>query len=678
MNLRMPLLFLTLYCSLCLSSEDVMTMPVDQPINKRAIDYFDLPLHDIFNIQVRSASRFEQNIFHAPSAISIIHRGEILRSPAHTIPELLQYVVGIDAFTKTYSDMDVAARGRARDETSKMLVMIDGQVVNVVPYMGMQWPTLPISLDDIERIEILRGVGTGVYTATSQVGVIQIYTLAAAQRDAVKLSSTYGEAGTHQNALHLSQQISNNFVLAATLSYVQTEKEGDKEAAEVGNWHIKDSAKIKGLTFRGDYNRQDFSYQLSGGMTSGREGYNASPGDYSLDRSEKESLFFSHWFNQDLSNTDNINLRIGYRTLRQRNERFEDNQYVFKYQLRNGDGLDVDLQYNIARLEGHQWMLGLNYVALHASREINNLSGPYVYDEKDTLYAVYIQDQFLAFNDRLQLTLGGRYDQWNDIDQEWTPRVVANVFLIPNKLVLRLASTTSFRRQNFDESFYYTEFGPPDTGWFKGSTITATTNNTGEFIAGGQRESEKMLAHEIGLRWQYSPQTMITTEYYYNKVSDIISLIVYDTVTVGTTAIPNLGATTIDEEVVYQGLELESKSQWSDNTRFFLNYTYQWAEDGQGHDLKNLPKNKVSTGIQYYRYFDFDIRARYVSEVTYLEVPGIEVASYTSLDIAISKRINRQFFMKLSVLNLLDEKHYEYPIYTQIGRKALLTLKFSF
>lgn len=74
----------------------------------------------------------------------------------------MQYVVGMDGYTKTHTDMDVSARGFAYDETPKTLVLIDGQPVNVVVYSGMQWPTLPITLEDIERIEVLRGPGSAI------------------------------------------------------------------------------------------------------------------------------------------------------------------------------------------------------------------------------------------------------------------------------------------------------------------------------------------------------------------------------------------------------------------------------------------------------------------------------------------------------------------------------------
>ncbi|MBI3815615.1 MAG: TonB-dependent receptor plug domain-containing protein, partial [Nitrospinae bacterium] len=164
---------------------------------------------------VVTASRYEESILESPSAISVITHEEIIRSPANTIPELLQHVVGMDGYTKTYTDMDIAARGSAYDETSKMLVLMDGQPVNVTPYSGIQWPTLPLSLSDIERIEVMRGPGSAIYGADALVGVINIFTRESGKRKDT-LSVSYGEKGTSYNTAHFSHTFSDNLSFALT------------------------------------------------------------------------------------------------------------------------------------------------------------------------------------------------------------------------------------------------------------------------------------------------------------------------------------------------------------------------------------------------------------------------------------------------------------------------------
>jgi outer membrane receptor protein involved in Fe transport len=187
-----------------------------------------------------------------------------------------------------------------------------------------------------------------------------------------------------------------------------------------------------------------------------KEGYNLSPGDSSMDKSEKDTFLLNNKLGYHFQSSDDLQLRVGYRGLRQENEKFDadNNEYLFKYKMKRSDGFDIDLQYNVNRMENHAVVVGLNYSNLTASREISNPSGMYIYDETDTLYAFYIQDQFHLFDDHIQLTLGARYDKWDDFDGVLTPRAAVNIsFPGKEEITLRLAATTSFRRPSFDESY---------------------------------------------------------------------------------------------------------------------------------------------------------------------------------------------------------------------------------
>ena len=653
------------------------------------IDDFDAELQEEFKwlqaerteIIVTTASRVEQKLSDSPSAISVITQNEILRAPVHTIPELLQYVVGMDGYTKTYTDMDVAARGMSYDETPKMLVLIDGQPVNVVAYSGVQWPTIPITLDDIERIEILRGPGSSVYGADALVGIIHIFTKAAKDRKTM-ISVLYGEGGTSHNSLQFSTQLADKLYLGASIAYVRTEKEGEKETNEATsvapNWEIKDWAEIASGNFRLDYKNSSIDFSTIGGYSTDKEGYNPSPGDNSIDRSEKKTFFLNNKFSYLFENSDDLQLRLGFRGIRQENQKFDANQnkYLFKYKMKKSDGFDIDLQYNVNRIANHGIILGVNYSNLKGSREISNPSGMYVYDEKDTLYAVYIQDQFRLFNNRLQLTLGGRYDKWDDFEAVFTPRAALN-FSFPSlkDISLRLAATTSYRRPSFDENYYFVKFGQQNTGWFKGGAITQTTNNTGEIIAGKSLKPEKLTAYELGIRWQPDAKNLLGIEYYHNKITNIIGYNVYDVVPPG---VPNLGFDNLSDEHIIQGIEFETKRRFSDTWGGFFNYTYQWGEDGSGNKLESLPENKFNAGINYFGIVDVDLRMRYVSATTFAEVPNVPVEDYTTVDLAVSKAFSKALFVKLSVMNLLADKHYEYPLYTNMTRKAMITFKYSF
>lgn len=101
------------------------------------------------------------------------------------------------------------------------------------------------------------------------------------------------------------------------------------------------------------------------------------------------------------------------------------------------------------RLENHTIIAGTNFSRLWASRDIANTT-PCFYDESESLWAGYFQDQIRLFNDRMLLTLGGRYDKWTNNDGILTPRAATNIFFWDKKITTRLAAGRSFRRPSFD------------------------------------------------------------------------------------------------------------------------------------------------------------------------------------------------------------------------------------
>ncbi len=635
----------------------------------------EMSFDDLVNMEVVSASKYSQSLLESPSAISIVTREDILYSAAQTIPELLQYVVGMDGYTKTHTDMDVAARGFAYDETSKMLVQIDGQAANVVAYGGMQWPTLPLTLDEIERIEIVRGSASSIHGADALVGTVNIITRNARERGN-KVSALYGERGTGQYQAGIAQALDDSWSFSVNGGFTQTEKQGDFEtpAAKLvaPNYDLKDWANIYTGTYRVDYEADDLSFSSLGGFTTDTEGYNPSPGDNSIDRSEKQTVFVTNQLQKQLGD-DSVVMRLGYRTLRQENQRWDDGDYVYKYKVRKGDGIDFDGQYILKRHENSTLIGGASLSYFEASRDIANAT-PYVYDESDRLFSAYAQEELRLLDRRLALTVGGRYDKWETLDGVISPRAAVNYALFDAKVNLRVSAGRSFRRPSFDENYYFVTW---PGGWFKGAAIGESTEG-GTEVAGESLKPERMTSYEFGVRATPDGATFLGLEFFHESVKDNIGYVVYESAN----DVLNLGfSNTVDVVEVY-GVEVEAKRFLTRQVSSFLNYTYQNADisltGGPTIDWENAPNNKLSGGIRYHGPVAVDLRFRYVSDLAYQEISSIPVADYWTTDLAVSKALANGIFAKLSVMNLLDDERYEYPMYTAITRRATMTLKYLF
>ena len=127
---------------------------------------------------VESAARHKQEIGMSPSAITVITRKDVEASGANTIPDLLRIVPGMEVMVVSPFFTALTARLYLTNENNHFLVLIDGRECNIELLGQPPWEVQPIMLEDIERIEIIRGPGSSLYGANAVAGVISITTRA--------------------------------------------------------------------------------------------------------------------------------------------------------------------------------------------------------------------------------------------------------------------------------------------------------------------------------------------------------------------------------------------------------------------------------------------------------------------------------------------------------------------
>lgn len=149
------------------------------------LDLFDLSLEELMNIEIVSVSKKAESSFMAPLSSTVLTRDEILASSATTIEEALRLVPGMLVREETNGNLDVHIRGNENlppgnftfyTENQMSLVMIDGRPVYNYVNGGTFWEALPISIVDVERIEVVRGPATALYGPNAVTGAINIIT----------------------------------------------------------------------------------------------------------------------------------------------------------------------------------------------------------------------------------------------------------------------------------------------------------------------------------------------------------------------------------------------------------------------------------------------------------------------------------------------------------------------
>ena len=159
----------------------VVLAPVGPGITAQTGDLTEQSLEDLMNIRVTSVSKREQKMSDAAAAIFVISSEDIRRSGALNIPDLLRMVPGMDVAQLDSSRWAVSTRGFNGQYSNMLLVLVDGRTVYNPIFAGVFWDSQTMLLEDIERIEVIRGPGAAVWGSNAVNGVINIITRTAAE-----------------------------------------------------------------------------------------------------------------------------------------------------------------------------------------------------------------------------------------------------------------------------------------------------------------------------------------------------------------------------------------------------------------------------------------------------------------------------------------------------------------
>ena len=145
---------------------------------------------------VELAGRHRQEIGMSASAITVITREDIEASGATTVTDVLRLVPGMEVILASPFNSSLTARLNWNTENNHFLVLIDGREINSELLGQPLWEIQPISLEDIERIEVIRGPGSFLYGANALAGVVSITTRAVPEKTSAWALLAGGEVGS--------------------------------------------------------------------------------------------------------------------------------------------------------------------------------------------------------------------------------------------------------------------------------------------------------------------------------------------------------------------------------------------------------------------------------------------------------------------------------------------------
>src|ERR1700687_4754444 len=137
-------------------------------------DLTQVSIENLMNMEVTSVSKKEQKLSRTASAVFAITRDDIQRSGATSIPDLLRMVPGMEVAQINGNTWAISARGLNGQFSNELLVMMDGRNVYTPTFGGVFWDTFDLPLENIERIEVIRGPGGTVWGENAVNGVVNI------------------------------------------------------------------------------------------------------------------------------------------------------------------------------------------------------------------------------------------------------------------------------------------------------------------------------------------------------------------------------------------------------------------------------------------------------------------------------------------------------------------------
>lgn len=368
-------------------------------------DLTQFGLEDLMNVHVTSVSKRDQKLSKTGAAIYVINQEDIRRSGATNIPDLLRMVPGVDVAQIDSNQWNISIRGFTA-ATNKVLVLIDGRSAYVNTFSGVFWDVIDVPLEDIERIEVIRGPGGTVWGANAVNGVINIITKHS--RD-TKGGLVTGGAGSKETAAGLAQyggDLGSKGTYRAFGQYANVDNStfsGGQPAAD--GWHEWHAG------FRSDWNLSSRDTLMVSGdlLTTAAGGTmtatfpDAPPRQAKVDRrlTNISGNVLGRW-DRTLANGSDTSLQFYYSALRRDGEAAAGV---------SNNTADVEFKHHLSARARNDIVWGLDYrvttddvrpVASYAFR----INPPH---RTDNLFSAFVQDE-IRLSSSVFLTLGTKFE----------------------------------------------------------------------------------------------------------------------------------------------------------------------------------------------------------------------------------------------------------------------------
>jgi len=368
-------------------------------------DLMALSLKDLMNVTVTSPSKRKQKYYSTAAALFVITQDDIRRSGAQSIPEALRLAPGVNVQQINANQYSISIRGQNDLFSNKLLVLIDGRPVYSPTFAGVWWPALNYPMQDIERIEVLRGPSGAVWGANAVNGVINIITKNARDTQGLMIS---GGTGSHEKGF-TTIRVGGSSGHASYRVYGMGENRGGFLLPS--GQKAPDHRNLSQGGFRLDWDKGDTHISLHG------DSYRVLAGAFGVIESQPGTYPVPYTSN-NLYTGRNVVLKV--QNSLSANTQMVTQAFYDQYAVstpffgEKRDTYDLDLQFNLSQLP-HQ-LVSLGYDFRDSYSDFTDTAVMQLASRRNVLHSFFLNDEY-RLTDRLHLILGtkverNRYADW--------------------------------------------------------------------------------------------------------------------------------------------------------------------------------------------------------------------------------------------------------------------------
>ncbi len=662
---------LVLACALLAS----VAVATEGPAEKDARDYADMSLEELMKVPVTSVSKKATSLDQSPAAVAVVTSEDLRRLGITTIPEALRTVTGMDVARVTANEWAVSSRGFNSEFANSLLVLIDGRTVYTPASAGVFWNGQDVVIEDLDRIEVIRGPGATLWGANAVNGVVNVTSKSAKDTQGTLVSTSYGTEDEPAVTVRYGGEVASDLYYRAYVKYFNRDGLVDSTGQTTADdWHAThegfradwepattDKVTLQGDAYRGEAERNVDVLTLNPLTIQSVGEVEQNSGSDVLAR-----------FTRTFSAASALTFQAYYDRVKQGDG--------FGSEYRNTADVDVQYRFALGTRQDVVWGTGYRYSEVKNTPSVDLIWTPETHQVR--LFNLFAQDEITLVPDRWHLTFGSKLEHNNLSGWElepggrllWTPTEHQTWWAA----ISRATRTPSIFEQS--SRLNVTAFQPSP-----GSPPVLVS-----FFGNPNLEAEKLVADELGYRIALNPKLSFDLASFYNTYHDLSAVTPEAPYFEISPAPPHLLIPSIYQNALFAetyGAELSVNWQATSTWRLMGGYTWLHMHVRPDPSLEGQsPRQQaqVRSYLDLTSHWELNGAAYYVERVTPPVGAGsVVIPSYLRLDVGAVWRPTGTLEIGLWGQNLLDPRHPEFAnrnsqIVTEVPRSYLLraTLRF--